>query len=168
MRGFVRSEEGHLQAIGVDELFADVLRLTRAEAAQYEVEVSASGAGDLPKVLADAIQIEQVLLNLVRNAIEAIDAAGSDERRVQLWATRASGEMIEIQVRDTGPGLSAAAAEKVFEPFYTTKNEGIGIGLALSRSIVDAHGGRLWADAKSPGAVFRLTLPIAEESHAES
>jgi PAS domain S-box-containing protein len=168
MRGFVRSEEGHLQAIGVDELFADVLRLTRAEAAQYEVEVSASGAGDLPKVLADAIQIEQVLLNLVRNAIEAIDAAGSDERRVQLWATRASGEMIEIQVRDTGPGLSAAAAEKVFEPFYTTKNEGIGIGLALSRSIVDAHGGRLWADAKSPGAVFRLTLPIAEHSHAES
>jgi PAS domain S-box-containing protein len=173
MRGFVRSEEGHLQAIGVEEMFADVLRLTRAEAAQYEVEVSAAGASDLPHVLADAIQIEQVLLNLVRNALEAIHAAAIDavesgERRVILSAHRAAEDMIEIEVRDTGPGLSAAAVEKVFEPFYTTKNEGIGIGLALSRSIVDAHGGRLWADANEPGAVFRLTLPIAESAHAES
>jgi two-component system sensor histidine kinase DctS len=168
MRGFVRSEEGHLQAIGVDELFSDVLRLTRAEAAQYDVEVSAIGADDLPKVLADTIQIEQVLLNLVRNAIEAIAAADARERRVVLSAVHSDDAMIEIQVRDTGPGLSAASAEKVFEPFYTTKNEGIGIGLALSRSIVDAHGGRLWADASSPGAVFRLTLPIAETTHAES
>jgi signal transduction histidine kinase len=71
--------------------------------------------------------------------------------------------MIEMTVRDTGPGLTAFAAEKVFEPFYTTKAEGIGIGLALSRSIVDAHGGRLWADAGSPGAVFRMTMPIAKE-----
>jgi two-component system sensor histidine kinase DctS len=168
MRGFVRSEEGHLQAIGVDALFADVLRLTRAEAAQYEVDVTAQAAETLPAVLADTIQIEQVLLNLVRNAMEAIEGAGATQRRVVLSASRAGDGMIEIQVRDTGPGLTAAAAEKVFEPFYTTKNEGIGIGLALSRSIVDAHGGRLWADASSPGAVFRLTLPIAEESHAEA
>ena len=168
MRGFVRAEEGHLRAIGVDELFADVLRLTRAEAAQYEVDVSAAASGDLPAVLADAIQVEQVLLNLVRNAMEAIDGAGAGERRVTLSASRANEETIEIQVRDSGPGLSAATAEKVFEPFYTTKSEGIGIGLALSRSIVDAHGGRLWADASSPGAVFRLTLPIAEATHAET
>ena len=168
MRGFVRSEEGHLQALGVDELFADVLRLTHAEAAQYEIDVSAAPVGDLPKVLADAIQIEQVLLNLVRNALEAIDAAGASERRVVLSAVAAGDAMVEIQVRDTGPGLTAAAADKVFEPFYTTKNEGIGIGLALSRSIADAHGGRLWADASSSGALFRLTLPIAEDLHAES
>jgi signal transduction histidine kinase len=104
----------------------------------------------------------------VRNAMEAIDGAGAGERRVTLSASRANEETIEIQVRDSGPGLSAATAEKVFEPFYTTKSEGIGIGLALSRSIVDAHGGRLWADASSPGAVFRLTLPIAEATHAET
>ena len=168
MRGFVRAEEGHLRAIGVDELFADVLRLTRAEAAQYEVEVTAAASEHLPAVLADAIQIEQVLLNLVRNAMEAIDGASANERRVMLSASLASAEMVEIEVRDSGPGLSTAAVEKVFEPFYTTKNEGIGIGLALSRSIVDAHGGRLWAEASSPGAVFRLTLPIAEAAHAEA
>lgn len=167
MRGFVRSEEGHPRAIGVEALIADVLRLTRAEAAQYEVEVSAAAIGELPDVLADAIQVEQVLLNLVRNAIEAIDAAGVSERRVVVSAERTADGMIEIQVRDTGPGLSNALAQKVFEPFYTTKSEGIGIGLALSRSIIDAHGGRLWADAVRPGAVFRLTLPIAESTHAE-
>ncbi len=167
MRGFVRSEEGHPRAIGVEELFADVLGLTRAEAAQYEVEVSAASADGLPKVLADAIQVEQVLLNLVRNAIEAIEAAGAEERRVVLSAQPAADGMIEIRVSDTGPGLSPGATEKVFEPFYTTKNEGIGIGLALSRSIVDAHGGRLWADAAAAGALFRLTLPTVQESHAE-
>jgi PAS domain S-box-containing protein len=169
MRGFVRGEEGRLQAIELTELFADVLRLTRAEAAQYDVDVRAERVEDLPPVCVDAIQMQQVLLNLIRNAMEAIDANGSTPRQVTLSARAADGDMIEIAVRDTGPGLTAFAAEKVFEAFYTTKSEGIGIGLALSRSIVDVHGGRLWADASSPGAVFRLTLPIAHElSDAEA
>jgi signal transduction histidine kinase len=167
MRGFVRAEEGHPQAVEVQALFADVLRLTQAEARQYDVEVCAQRADGLPKVLADSIQVQQVLLNLVRNAAEAMAAAASPERRVVLSARRADAEAVEISVRDTGPGLPATAVEKVFEPFYTTKAEGIGIGLALSRSIVDAHGGRLWADPAGPGAVFRFTLPIAiEASHA--
>jgi PAS domain S-box-containing protein len=169
MRGFVRGEEGRLQAIELTELFADVLRLTRAEAAQYDVDVRAERVEGLPPIRVDAIQMQQVLLNLIRNAMEAIDANGSTPRQVTLSARAADGDMIEIAVRDTGPGLTAFAAEKVFEPFYTTKSEGIGIGLALSRSIVDVHGGRLWADASSPGAVFRLTLPIAQElSDAEA
>jgi C4-dicarboxylate-specific signal transduction histidine kinase len=163
MRGFVRGEEGRPQALAVAELFADVLRLTRGEAAQYDVEVRADEAEGLPPIHADAIQMQQVLLNLVRNAIEAIAASQAAERRVVLSARALDADTVEVAVRDTGPGLTAFAAEKVFEPFYTTKSEGIGIGLALSRSIVDAHGGRLWADASSPGAVFRLTLPIAKE-----
>jgi PAS domain S-box-containing protein len=164
MRGFVRGDEGHPVALDVEELFADVLRLTSAEARQYDVEVSAQEAHGLPHVLADQVQIQQVLLNLVRNAAEAMVTEKTRERRVQLSAELGAAGMIEIVVRDTGPGLSAIAAEKVFEPFYTTKAEGMGIGLALSRSIVDAHGGRLWADANASGAVFHLTLPIAEES----
>jgi signal transduction histidine kinase len=140
------------------------VRLAAAEARQNGVELDTRLEVGLPVVLADSIQIQQVLLNLVRNAIEAIAMSGAGERRVRL-ATRASGdELIEIAVSDTGPGLAAADLEKVFEPFYTTKPEGIGIGLALSRSIVDAHGGRLWATADSgPGVTFRLTLPIAHE-----
>jgi len=164
MRGFVRGDEGHPIALDVEELFADVLRLTSAEARQYDVEVSAQDAHGLPQVLADQVQIQQVLLNLVRNAAEAMAMAQTRKRRVQLSAGLGAARMIEIVVRDTGPGLSALATEKVFEPFYTTKAEGMGIGLALSRSIVDAHGGRLWADASASGAVFRLTLPIAEVS----
>jgi PAS domain S-box-containing protein len=165
MRSFVRGDEGQLQAVEANFLVNEVVRLAAAEARQNGVELDTRLEIGLPVVLADSIQIQQVLLNLVRNAIEAIAMSGADERRVQL-ATRAAGaDMIEITVADSGPGLAAADLEKVFEPFYTTKPEGIGIGLALSRSIADAHGGRLWATANagSPGATFHLTLPIAHE-----
>jgi len=161
MRGFVRGEEARPEPIAIGELFADVLELTRAEARQYDAEVHARADRALPEVQADAIQIEQVLINLVRNACEAMAAAGSAERRITLSAWHKDEGMVEIAVHDTGPGLTAAQVEKVFEPFYTTKPEGIGIGLALSRSIIDAHGGRLWVVQDGPGAVFKLTLPIA-------
>jgi len=114
-------------------------------------------------VLADSIQIQQVLLNLVRNAIEAIVAANMERREVKLSALQPQPGLVEITVRDTGPGIAEERAHRVFEPFYTTKPDGIGIGLALSRSIVDAHGGRLWVEAGSGGAVFHLTLPVAQE-----
>jgi PAS domain S-box-containing protein len=164
MRSFVRGDEGQVQEVEANFLVNEVVRLAAAEARQNGVELDTRLELGLQVVLADSIQIQQVLLNLVRNAIEAIAMSGAEERRVQL-STRASGEdMIEIAVADTGPGLAGTDLEKVFEPFYTTKPEGIGIGLALSRSIADAHGGRLWATANAgPGATFRLTLPIAHE-----
>jgi two-component system sensor kinase FixL len=164
MREFVRAEEANPARLGVDELFADVLRLTSAEARQYGVEVSASSQRGLPAVHADAVQVQQVLLNLVRNALEAITSAQAQEKLVLVSAKMNDARMVEIEVRDSGPGLDAVSAQKVFEPFYTTKSEGLGIGLALSRSIVDAHGGRLWAEPNQPGGVFRLTLPVAEEA----
>ncbi|MET0680205.1 MAG: PAS domain S-box protein [Burkholderiales bacterium] len=164
MRSFVRGDEGQVQEVDANFLVNEVVRLAAAEARQNGVELDTRLEVGLQVVLADSIQIQQVLLNLVRNAIEAIAMSGAEERRV-LLSTRASGEdMIEIAVADTGPGLAGTDLEKVFEPFYTTKPEGIGIGLALSRSIADAHGGRLWATANAgPGATFRLTLPIAHE-----
>jgi len=165
MRSFVRGDEGQIQEVEANFLVNEVVRLAAAEARQNGVELDTRLEIGLPVVLADSIQIQQVLLNLVRNAIEAIAMSSAEARRIQL-STRASGEgMIEIAVSDTGPGLAGTDLEKVFEPFYTTKPEGIGIGLALSRSIADAHGGRLWAtaNAASPGATFRLTLPTAHE-----
>jgi len=140
-----------------------VLRLASAEAHQSGVELKLEAESDLPTVLADSIQIQQVLLNLVRNAVEAVDSADSPRREVNLVVGRAADGGVQFTVRDTGPGLAPEALDKVFEPFYTTKADGIGIGLPLSRSIADAHGGRLWASAEPEGAAFHLVLPAAQE-----
>ncbi|MGE0873431.1 MAG: MASE1 domain-containing protein [Burkholderiales bacterium] len=170
MRGFVRGDEGEHAGVDVNALVTDVLRLAGPEARQYGVELCWAPVTGLPKVLADPIQVQQVLLNLVRNASESIHQADSGTRRVTLSTALADGgRMIEIAVHDTGPGIAEGALDKVFEPFYTTKADGIGIGLSLSRSIMDAHGGRLWATAQADGATFHLTLPVVEEQeHAEA
>jgi C4-dicarboxylate-specific signal transduction histidine kinase len=164
MRSFVRGEEGQVSAVDANFLVAEVLQLATPEARQSGVELVPALAPGLPETLADSIQIQQVLLNLVRNAVEAIVAGDSPERSVRIETGLREPGYVEIRVCDTGPGLAPEALEKVFEPFYTTKADGIGIGLALSRSIADAHGGRLWATANpARGATFHLTLPVATE-----
>jgi two-component system sensor histidine kinase TtrS len=162
MRSFVRGDEGQISPVEVGFLIGEVLRLAAPEARQAGVELAPTVAAGLPPVLADSIQIQQVLLNLVRNAVEAINAGGDPAlREVRIAAARSPGGDVEITVEDTGPGLAPEALERVFEPFYTTKPDGIGIGLSLSRSIVDAHGGRLWATAVGGrGATFHLLLPV--------
>lgn len=163
MRGFVRGEESQIGAVDTAFLVAEVLRLAGPEARQSQVALETDCPTPAPQVLADSIQIQQVLLNLVRNAVEAINSAECEERRVRI-RTRADGEGgVEITVSDTGPGLDAEGLEKVFDAFFTTKADGIGIGLALSRSIADAHGGRLWASSDARGATFHLRLPAAPE-----
>jgi two-component system, LuxR family, sensor kinase FixL len=117
----------------------------------------------LPPVLVDKIQIHQVITNLIRNGVDAMDRI---ERREIVISTRRAGEdAIEIDVADTGPGLAPAVADRLFQPFVTTKPGGLGIGLSICRSIVDAHGGRLWASANPGGGmIFHLRLPTAERS----
>jgi PAS domain S-box-containing protein len=164
MRGFVKGEEGHLAAVEVGFLISEVLRLAQPEARQHGVELTIAPLPELPPVFADSIQIQQVLLNLVRNAVEAIASGECERRSVTVSARALDGGRVQIEVADSGPGIAPDELERVFDAFFTTKPDGIGIGLALSRSIAEAHGGTLAATSSAQGAVFRLTLPAARET----
>ena len=119
----------------------------------------------LPRVAGDRVQLQQVLINLIMNAIEAMSGVRDRPRELTIVSGQDGPKAVRVEVRDSGTGLDPKGAERVFEAFYTTKAEGIGIGLSISRSIVEAHGGRLWASPNEPhGAVFRFSLPVAEEA----
>jgi PAS domain S-box-containing protein len=165
-REFLRRGELRPRAIGVAELFKAVIGLARSEISIQRVAVSIDIAPGLPPVFADPIQIEQVLLNLLRNGVEEMVRAGSAERRIALSARPAeAAAMIEFAVADSGPGIPAEMERRIFTPFATAKESGMGLGLSLSRSIIESHGGRIWFVAKAPGtgAEFRFTLPTRAE-----
>ena len=148
----------------INKAIHEVIALARSEVQGNRVSLKTQLAGDLPPILGDRIQLQQVLLNLMMNAIEAM--RGVDEGPRELWvdSKRVESREVLIAVRDSGPGLDAKSLDRLFEAFYTTKPEGLGMGLAISRSIIEAHGGRLWATANAPhGAVFQFTLPTGGE-----
>ena len=121
----------------------------------------AGQADDLRLVDCDRIQIQQVILNLIVNAIEAMGAVRDRLRSMDIGSARDLAGGVRVEVRDAGTGIDPAEMERLFEAFYTTKAEGIGMGLSISRSIIEAHGGRLWATANEPhGAVFQFSLPV--------
>jgi len=160
IRRFVKNEPGQSVSVDLNFLVGEVIRLAQADARQSGVQLVALSQPGLPMLSADPIQVQQVLLNLVRNAIEALNTAGSARREVTI-ATASGPKAVEVTVTDSGPGV--ADIERAFEPFYSTKAEGMGIGLAISRSIIEAHGGRLTGQS-SPGhgATFKFTLPLDE------
>jgi PAS domain S-box-containing protein len=146
----------------LNEAISDVIALTRSEAMKHGVSVHTRFATDLPLVEGDRVQLQQVVLNLVMNALESMSAADEGPRELELSTEAEAAGGVRVAVYDTGPGLDQQTAARLFEAFYTTKPEGMGMGLAISRSIVEAHGGRLWASANEPrGAVFQWTLPAA-------
>ena len=117
-----------------------------------------------PLILADRIQLQQVLLNLIINAIEAMSGAGDGPRELLVRSGTDESRRVLVAVRDSGPGLDPQSLEPLFDAFYTTKPHGLGMGLAISRSIIEAHGGRLWATAnEGRGATFKFTLPTGGE-----
>ena len=160
IRAFVAKEPPTREAIDLNTLAEGVARLISAEAARAQVSVELALAGAPVVAVVDRIQIEQVLLNFLRNAFDALASEVPDARRVVVRiASGVHGEAI-VSVCDQGPGLDAEVAARVFEPFFTTKASGMGMGLAISRSIVEAHGGRLWTTAAEPhGAIFWIELP---------
>jgi len=164
LRQLMRKGETAHACIDINQLLLDALALLRYEIRRGRVAVILDLTSDLPAALADYIQIEQVTINLVRNACEAMASAPDGPRELRL-TTRATSDptVIEIEVTDTGIGLSPEAEDKLFQSFYTTKPNGMGVGLAISRSIIESHGGRLWAKPNAPrGASFHFTLPLAK------
>ena len=145
--------------VAINDAILEVIALTRAEAANNGVSVRTQLAGGLPRVQGDRVQLQQVLLNLIVNAIEAMRDVGEDERELFI-STRNEPDGVSVEVRDSGPGFAPAARDRVFEAFYTTKPGGLGLGLSICRSIIEAHNGKLWANPNVPrGAIFRFTAP---------
>ena len=136
--------------------------LARSAIIRNGVSVQTRLADELPPVHGDRVQLQQVVLNLILNAVEAMGSVEAGAREL-LISTEQDHTGVLVAVRDSGPGIDPTHLERVFEAFYTTKSSGTGMGLSICRSIIDAHGGRLWAEANEPrGAVFQFTLPGAE------
>ena len=147
----------------IEVAILEVIALTRTEAANNSVSVRTRFAEGLPRVQGDRVQLQQVMLNLIVNAIQAISGIGEGARELQISIDAVPSEgAVRVGVRDIGPGLSPESLSRLFEPFYTTKPEGMGMGLSICRSIIEAHGGRLWATPCEPqGALFQFTIPAA-------
>ena len=168
MRALLKRHELEVIRLDVGDVIGDVVTLTRADAVSRHVKLDVDIAGDLPPVRGDRVHLQQVLLNLVLNGMDAVNEANQEERRVRVTARLGGSRIVEVAVGDTGPGIPADRLASVFDPFFSTKPNGMGMGLPISRTIVEAHGGQLWAETNhGGGATFRFTLPIAEEAAAE-
>jgi PAS domain S-box-containing protein len=151
--------------VDVNEVIREMIVLLRSEATRYSVLIETDLAADLPQVRADRVQLQQVLMNLMINGIDAMKDVDA-MRELTINSQRAENERLLVSVSDTGAGLPPLQADQIFNAFFTTKLHGTGMGLSISRSIVESHGGRLWAsDNSSRGASFHLTLPINVEAH---
>jgi len=164
LRRLVRKEEPERAAIDINKLVQEVTRLAAPEAQQHNIRIQLKLADLAASIFANNIQIQQVVLNLVRNSIEAIEEGKTRRRELTLQTKPAGDEAIEITVADTGPGLSPEALEQLFLPFFTTKANGMGLGLSITQSIVEAHGGCLWVTPNpDQGVTFHFTLPTVKE-----
>jgi PAS domain S-box-containing protein len=169
IRNLVKKAPPRKDWVDINEAVREVIELTQGEAAKHNVAVQTVFGEDLPLVLGDRVQLQQVMLNLIVNAIEAMSARSVGSRELRISTAADASNDVTIAVRDSGPGVPAVHVKRVFDPFYTTKENGLGMGLSICRSIAEAHGGRLWASANVPrGAVFQLVLPRGEVEHAPS
>ena len=167
MRALLKRHDLDTRTLDVAELVGEVASLARADAAARQVKLDVDVPGDLPPVRGDRVHLQQVLLNLILNGMDALNEASRENRRVSVTARLDGAQTVEIAVSDTGHGIPADKLAHVFDPFFTTKPDGMGMGLPISRTIIEAHGGRLWAENNNGGgATFRFTLPIAEEAAA--
>jgi PAS domain S-box-containing protein len=168
MRALLKGQSLDTRPIDVGELIGEAAALARADAAARHVKLETNISLELPPVNGDRVHLEQVLLNLILNGMDALNGTTQNDRRVTVGARLDGPQSIEIAVSDTGSGIPADRLARVFEPFFTTKPNGMGMGLPISRTIIEAHGGRLWAENNNngSGATFRFTLRAAKEARA--
>jgi two-component system, LuxR family, sensor kinase FixL len=160
LRRFVRKQEPRTEPVNVNDLVREVAGLVDDDVRMHGVGLRLQLAAVPPVVQGDAVQLEQVILNLVRNGLEAMAQCRDGDRRLSI-CTSCAADAVEVAVADTGDGVAPSVAEKMFDPFFTTKPGGLGMGLAISRSIVEAHGGRLWATpGPGRGVTFRFRVPL--------
>jgi signal transduction histidine kinase len=165
VRGFIHKEEPERQLVDVNDVIRDISGLLRSDASEHDAEIQLDLAQSMSPVSADPIQIQQVILNLAHNGMEAMSDGQPESHLLRIQTRDARNGVLEVAVHDQGRGLPAAILEDMFDPFFTTKPHGLGMGLSISRTIVEAHGGRLWATSNSSeGTIFRFTLPTAEGS----
>ena len=150
--------------VDINGVIEDTLTLTKEQVTRNNVSLSLQLDTDAPQVMGDRIQLQQVILNLVSNAVEAMANVSGRDRILEIRSQREQDHGIRVSVQDVGVGISEELIPRLFEPFFTTRARGIGMGLAISRSIVEAHGGRLWVESRlNQGTVFQLTLPETED-----
>jgi C4-dicarboxylate-specific signal transduction histidine kinase len=163
IREFVRKGEARRTDVDVNSLLREAVDLLTPEVRHDCAELVLALADSLPPVLAEPIQIQQVIVNLVRNSLEAMADVDADARQLTIRTAVVDGGCVELAVSDTGLGLPQGEVERAFDAFFTTKSNGMGMGLAIGRSIIEAYGGRLWAESNPDcGATFRFTLPISD------
>jgi len=167
IRALLRKGEPVARRLDLNDTIREVVALTQSEADRRGASLQAELAANLPAVTGDRVQLQQVLLNLIVNALDAMNAVADRERVVCVRTSAPEPKFILVAVEDSGVGIDPEQAARLFDSFYTTKSEGLGMGLSISRSIVEAHGGRLWATPnEGPGARFQFTLPVEEGAGA--
>ncbi len=163
LREFIKGGEAHREAVAVEKLVDDSVGLALINGFKRAVRIDSAIPDNLPKVEVDALQGQQVLFNIIRNAFEAMDAEHTLGNVLKISARPADAGFVEICVEDSGPGIDADVSDAAFDSFVTTKGAGMGVGLAICRQIVESHGGRIWADRSDDlgGAAIHFTLPVA-------
>jgi C4-dicarboxylate-specific signal transduction histidine kinase len=165
VRVLVKKARPRTESFDINEAIREVIVITRGEAAKNGISVTTELAEGLPFVEGVRVQLQQVILNLVINAIEAMGGVGEGPRKLMIKTAKSDSDSVWVVVADSGPGLDSENAQRAFEAFYTTKLEGMGMGLSICRSIVEAHGGKLAVTANSPrGAAFQFTMPVQGDS----
>ena len=161
IRSLINKAPPERARVQLNEVVEEVAALAESQASRNDVTVAMELAADLPLVLGDKIQMQQVILNLMINGIEAMTGVSDRPRRLLICSRRQDDNQVCVSIHDSGIGVNAELMARLFEPFFTTRSQGIGMGLPISRSIIEAHGGRLWAEStENQGSVFQFTLPI--------